>query len=194
MAKQQRKRDAALPPQRLVSALVTVADGGVRLSIQVCVPSAAPAPPDDVDVLANAASRVFDYFAAKHAAANAAAAPAAVVEQPFADGFALVLECGWAKPGAGAFSVIRFTHEPEARAAAAKLWCNWVLYKEEGVAYTEVSSGGVGFACSAIRQYVSARMEAAKREARRLSRGEPAPAAVDDAEADLDPAQAWYDT
>ena len=38
--------------------------------------------------------------------------------------------------------------------AAASLWCNWVLYREERDAYVEITSGGVGFACYAVRRYV----------------------------------------
>lgn len=107
---------------------------------------------------------------------------------PWADGFALVTEEGWAALGEGAYAVRRFHDRQEAIAESGKLWCCWVLYKEDVASYEEVASGGVGFANYAIRNFVQDKMSEMKREARRASLGEAAAAApAEDPANDLKP-------
>ena len=105
-------------------------------------------------------------------------------------------EQGWAAPGEGNFSIARFAVEEEAKSAAAKLWCCWVLYQETET-FAEIASGGVGFARYAVRAFVKQKLEAAKQHARRVSVGEPPPAGVQELaevapDSPADPAEAAY--
>merc|ERR1712205_97521 len=129
LAKMQRKRDAkALPP--CVSVVVTATGSGVTLRLGVGLPCDPP-PPDDVDVLIGAGARLMSYFA-KSTEVQASDVSLIVDEKPWSDGFALVMECGWVSPGVARHSVVRYSSEGEARAAAARLWCCWVLFREDG--------------------------------------------------------------
>ena len=53
------------------------------------------------------------------------------------------------------FKFAYFGDESSARRKAALLWCCWVLFKKEGAALTELTSGGVGFACASIRKHAT---------------------------------------
>lgn len=90
-------------------------------------------------------------FAADYAAAAAAEA-AVQAEQKNAEAmgnFVIVTE-----KGTGFFHFEFFADELNARRAAAKLWCCWVLFCRQGGALNEVTSGGLGFACMSIRNHV----------------------------------------
>jgi len=90
-------------------------------------------------------------FAADYAAAAAAEA-AVQAEQKDAEAmgnFVIVTE-----KGTGFFHFEFFADELNARRAAAKLWCCWVLFCRQGGALNEVTSGGLGFACMSIRNHV----------------------------------------
>ena len=90
-------------------------------------------------------------FAADYAAAAAAEA-AVQAEQMNAEAmgnFVIVTE-----KGTGFFHFEFYADELNARRAAAKLWCCWVLFCRQGGALNEVTSGGLGFACMSIRNHV----------------------------------------
>jgi hypothetical protein len=67
--------------------------------------------------------------------------------------------------GMGNYTVNRFNLESEARVAAAKLWCCWVLYRNENSNLTEIEAGGVGFAAPAIRRYAEREIRSKARDA-----------------------------
>ena len=126
---------------------------------------------------------------------GAASTADVTVELPWADGYALVTEEGWTKLGVGNFKIRRFHDRQQALSAAWPLWCCWVLYREEGASYQEIASGGVGFACYAIRNFVRDKMSAVKLEARRASMCETAAiAAIVDPAENLSTDDAWYAT
>ena len=117
---------------------------------------------------------------ASAAAAGAAAAAAhaearadqAAKETPWAAGYLLVNEpflgSGGGK-GGGEMSIQRFGREKDAHKASRRLWSCWVLYREKGESYEEVSKGGMGFSHDTIRGYVTEKLAAMKREARQQS-------------------------
>ena len=117
---------------------------------------------------------------ASAAAAGAAAAAAqaearadqAAKETPWTAGYLLVNEpflgSGGGK-GGGEMSIQRFGREKDARKASWRLWSCWVLYREMGESYEEVSKGGMGFSHDTIRGYVTEKLAAMKREARQQS-------------------------
>ena len=232
LEKQQLKRDAARAalPKPEVKAKITLNSSGLaRISLTPAgYTEPPPAPVDDAVILAQAVLTASSTVSkllekpAQTAPAQAASPPTSPERRsswtnishslPWKDGFALVSETGWAKMGdalrlqaKGHYSIQRYPSELEAMKAAALLWCNWVLYREERDAYVEITSGGVGFACYAVRRYVKT-LEVQKRDMRRASRGEPPPKvvapapAVDETtieaeiEAEIDPMNAVYDT
>lgn len=170
LAKQQQKRDKQKPVPPLVRAHITVASSptGIRLTLRtVAVSAPTPCPPDDVDVIAGAVARMFGGSAASSAKSKQTVKPAEEHEP-----FALVSECGWASLGVGRYSVAHFRSESEARAAASMLWNNWVVFQKGDSSYTELASGGVGFARYAVRNYAQ-QLAVAEREARGASSTEP---------------------
>ena len=202
LEKAERRREAERPAPSIVTAHLTpVATGGVKVTLRAALPTVpSRPPPDDVDVLANAVSRMLGGAPAPAPAESPALTTSQVDlsegdRSPLRNGFMLVSECGWSRIGKGSYCVDRFATENEAKAAAAKLWCCWVLYREVDLSYSELASGGVGFACYAVRAFAQ-QMEGRKREALRVSRGEPpsAPTEASMASVELDPQDAWYDT
>lgn len=69
--------------------------------------------------------------------------------------------------GLGNFTLDRYTREGEARAAAAKLWCCWVLYKSSANATVlqELKAGGVGFSHPNIRAHSERNIKSKARDA-----------------------------
>ena len=48
--------------------------------------------------------------------------------------------------GLGNYAIAYFEDESSARREAALLWSCWVLFRKEGAALKELTSGGIGFA------------------------------------------------
>ena len=69
--------------------------------------------------------------------------------------------------GLGNFTTDRYGSEREARTAAGKLWCCWVLYSSNsnGTELTELGSGGVGFSHPNIRKYADSKLKSKARDA-----------------------------
>ena len=76
--------------------------------------------------------------------------------------FLVVCEVGF-----GTYTVDRYPVEREARAAAAKLWCCWVLFRSSGggTELSELAAGGLGFAHPAIRKHAETNLKARARDA-----------------------------
>ena len=72
--------------------------------------------------------------------------------------FVLAMECG-------IHNVVLETHQtrPLAEAAAAHLWCSWVLYSKCASQLQELDSGGLGFAHQTIRHTVPESLAATDR-------------------------------
>lgn len=192
LAKQQVKRDkqlAALPPPPLVLVrLSVVSPTSIKLSLSPVAQKKEKSPlTEDADY--KAAQWLVNMLIPA-----AVATDSLELSLPWSDGFALVTEQGWASPGVGHYHLERFQQEEDARLAASKLWCCWVLYQERSRSFTEIASGGFGLACYAVRRYVE-QLEKAKAEdqaeAQRMSLEKaPAPAVAAEFEAvELDPAE-----
>ena len=67
-----------------------------------------------------------------------AEAAKAARKTPWSDGYVLVAEL------VGSYTVERYYREKEATAAASQIWRCWVLFREKGLDYEEVTYGGVG--------------------------------------------------
>ena len=80
-----------------------------------------------------------------------------------AEGSTFLVVC---EVGFGTYTVDRFPAEREARAAAAKLWCCWVLFRSSGggTELAELAVGGVGFAHPAIRKHAETNLRARARD------------------------------
>ena len=114
--------------------------------------------------------------------------------------------------GLNNFTVDRYSSDAEARGAAKKLWCCWVIFRSSsnGTALTELGFGGVGFSHGNIRKDAEANIKskardadaranaAAAAEARmaKMAAAQPAkpkarPVASDDGRPDLTNAATW---
>ena len=124
------------------------------------------------------------------------------------DAFLVICEVGF-----GTYTVDRYSNESEARAAAQKLWCCWVLYRSDpsGTQLAELTCGGVGFAHPAIRKYAETNIKSKARDADARSgaaaaaearaaklaaqqpkpKSRPAAAAANDGRPDVSSAAAW---
>ena len=101
-----------------------------------------------------------------------AEAAKAARKTPWSDGYVLVAEL------VGSYTVERYYREKEATAAASQIWRCWVLFREKGLDYEEVTYGGVGLTHDKIRDYVSETLAALKQEARRVAIEPDPPAAA----------------
>lgn len=72
--------------------------------------------------------------------------------------------------GVGSFRVSSFALQAKARAAAAKLWCCWVLFLVTPEGLCELDTGGVGFATPSIRTYAKTHVQTSLRSSARHGR------------------------